>query len=60
MQKSVKKRIKVSKNGKLRRRKMGQGHFRAKKSGKQTRGKRRGLSLSSVDAKVFKKYLKKK
>ena len=39
------------------RRKMAQDHFRAKRSGKQTRNKRKGLPLSAADAKVFKKYL---
>lgn len=57
MRKSVKKRIRVTKNGKMLRRKMGQNHFRAKKSGKQIRNKRKGLSLSIPDAKVFKKYI---
>ncbi len=57
MQKSFKKRFRVTKKGKMMRRKMAQDHFRAKKSGKQIRGKRKGLPLGSSDAKVFRKYL---
>ena len=57
MQKSLKKRIRITKTGKITRRRMGQGHFRAKKSGKQIRRKRRGLFLSLPDVKVFRKQL---
>jgi ribosomal protein L35 len=57
MQKSFKKRFRVTKKGKMMRRKMAQDHFRAKKSGKQIRGKRKSLPLGSADAKVFRKYL---
>ncbi len=35
---------------------MAQDHFRAKKSGKQIRRKRKGLAMEAVDVKVFKKY----
>lgn len=35
------------------RRKMAQDHCRAKKSGKQIRNKRGGLSLNAKDAKIF-------
>ena len=57
MKKSFSKRFKITKTGKMLRRKMAQDHFRAKRSGKQTRNKRKGLPLSAADAKVFKKYL---
>jgi ribosomal protein L35 len=57
MQKSFKKRFRVTKKGKMMRRKMAQDHFRAKKSGKQIRGNRKSLPLGSADAKVFRKYL---
>lgn len=57
MSKSFKKRFKITKSGKLLRRKMGQSHFRAKRSGKQKRNKRRKLPLHDSDAKVFKKYI---
>lgn len=57
MNKSVKKRFKVTKNGKIMRRRMAQDHFRAKRTGKQTRNKRKGLALGKADSKVFKRYL---
>ena len=57
MKKSFKKRIKVTKNGKMVRRKMAQNHFRAKRSGKQKRNKRRTVLLTSPDVRVFRKYL---
>ncbi len=53
MRKSISKRIRVTKRGKFIRRKMAQDHFRAKKSGKQIRKKRGGLSLTLKDAKIF-------
>ena len=57
MQKSYKKRFKITKTGKIMRRRMAQDHFRAKKTGSQIRKKRKGLSLSKSDAKVFRKHL---
>ncbi|HOB89770.1 MAG TPA: 50S ribosomal protein L35 [Candidatus Colwellbacteria bacterium] len=57
MRKTVGKRIKVTKTGKLIRRKMSQSHFRAKKSGKAIRAKRPAVKVSKVDIKTFKKYL---
>ncbi len=36
---------------------MAQDHFRAKRTGKQTRNKRKGLALGAADVKIFKKYL---
>ncbi|MBI3046158.1 MAG: 50S ribosomal protein L35 [Candidatus Harrisonbacteria bacterium] len=58
MRKSFSKRIRVTKTGKMLRRRMAQDHFRAKRTGKQTRNKRKGLSLGQSDVKVFQKYLK--
>ena len=58
MKKSFSKRIKITSTGKMLRRRMAQDHFRAKRTGKQTRNKRRGLSLDQSDVKVFQKYLK--
>lgn len=55
--KSVAKRIRVTKNGKMMRRKMSQGHCRAKKSGKQLHRKRVPQALQAMDAKVFFRYL---
>jgi ribosomal protein L35 len=57
MRKTVGKRIKITKTGKLIRRKMAQSHFRAKKSGTAIRGKRIDVQVSKVDIKTFKKYL---
>jgi len=57
MQHSIKKRVRITKNGKVMRRKMAQDHFRAKRTGKQTRQKRKGASLEPMDAKVFKKLI---
>jgi len=57
MRKSFKKRFKVTKNGKFIRRKMGQDHNRAKRSGKQARNKKNSLPLEPADVKVFRKYL---
>jgi ribosomal protein L35 len=57
MKKSFKKRFRVTKTGKLLRRRMAQDHFRAKKSGKQIRRKRKGLAMEAVDVKVLRKYI---
>lgn len=54
---SVSDRIKVTKTGKLIRRKMGVGHFRAKKSKDEIRRKEFGSVISKPDKKVLvKKY----
>lgn len=57
MRKSFSKRLKITKTGKMLRRRMAQDHFRAKKSGKQIRHKRGTLSLSQSDVRVFRKHL---
>lgn len=57
--KSVKKRFKITKNGKVLRRLSGQDHFRAKKSGKQIRQKRKWVEVSKPLAKRVKKLIKK-
>src|SRR3989344_5359769 len=51
MRKSFKKRFRVTKTGKMIRRRMNQDHNRAKRTGKQTRNKRKGLSLGPADTK---------
>ncbi len=56
-QKSVVKRIRVTKTGKLMRRKMAQNHCRAKKRGVQLHRKRVPKALDSMDAKGMIKYL---
>lgn len=57
MRKSIGNRIKVTKTGKFLRRKMGQVHFRAKKTGKQMRGKKGSLLVDTVDFNMFRKYV---
>ncbi|OHB23258.1 MAG: hypothetical protein A2939_02245 [Parcubacteria group bacterium RIFCSPLOWO2_01_FULL_48_18] len=56
-QKSVAKRIKITKRGKLLRRPMGIDHFKTRKTSKALRAKRRSLQIHGADAKAFKKYL---
>ncbi|MDP3999559.1 MAG: 50S ribosomal protein L35 [bacterium] len=51
------KRFKVTPTGKILHRKMGQGHFRAKKSSKQIRGKRGTSSYAPSVAKLLQKVL---
>lgn len=46
--KTVSKRFKKTKSGKLLKRKGGQGHFNSRESGKVTRNKRRDLEVSAV------------
>jgi ribosomal protein L35 len=45
VKKSVSKRIRITKNGKIVRRPMGVNHFRTRKSTKNVRSKRKTLSL---------------
>lgn len=56
--KSIKKRFKITKTGKVLRRAIGQDHNRAKKSGKAKRRMRKWVALSKVDAKKIKQLLK--
>lgn len=44
--KTIAKRVKLTKSGKLLKRKNGQDHFNSRESGKVTRNKRRDLSVS--------------
>lgn len=57
MKKSVSKRIKVTKTGKLIRRVMAQDHFKSKHPGSRTRAKRQTTFMSGKFAKVFSRYL---
>ncbi len=57
--KSIKKRFKITKKGKVLRRPAGQDHFRAKKSGKRKRKLRKWVEVSAGEAKRIKKELKK-
>ena len=45
MSKSVSKRIRITKNGKIVRRPMAVDHFRTRKNGKGIQGKRKSMSL---------------
>ncbi len=56
--KSIKKRFKITKTGKVLRRAIGQDHYRAKKSGKKKRETRKWVLVARVDAKKIKKLLK--
>lgn len=56
--KSISKRFKLTKSGKVKKIKQGQNHFNAKETGKKTRNKRRDLTLSSADAKIIKRLMK--
>lgn len=56
--KSIKKRFKITKTGKVLRRAIGQDHYRAKKSGKKKRETRKWVLLSKVDAKKIKKLIR--
>jgi ribosomal protein L35 len=55
MKKSISSRIKITKTGKILRRRMGQSHFLAKKSGNQIkRGK--GFNQLNFGRKIVRKY----
>ena len=55
--KSLSKRFKVTKTGKILRRATGQDHFRAKKSGNTKRAKRKWVEVSKPEAKKIKKLI---
>ncbi|MCD6270943.1 50S ribosomal protein L35 [bacterium] len=55
--KSILKRFKITKTGKVLRRATGQNHFRAKKPGKLKREKRKWVELSKDEAKIIKRFL---
>ncbi|MBU0476429.1 50S ribosomal protein L35 [Patescibacteria group bacterium] len=56
--KSITKRFKITKTGKVLRRQTGQDHYRAKKSGEYKRGKRKLVLVSKPEAKKIKKLMK--
>ncbi len=56
--KSITKRFRVTKTGKLLRRSTGLDHYRAKKSGKKIRKSRKWVRVSEAEAKKIKKLLK--
>ncbi|MFC1789678.1 50S ribosomal protein L35 [Patescibacteria group bacterium] len=53
--KSILKRFKITKNGKVLRRPVGQDHLRAKKSGKKIRKSRKWILVPKSEAKKIKK-----
>ena len=55
--KSIKKRFKITKTGKVLRRPSGQDHYRAKKSGNQIRKKRKWVKVSTSESKRIKKLI---
>jgi ribosomal protein L35 len=57
MRKSVSKRIKVTKSGKLLRRQVAIDHFRAKKSGTKIQSKRNQRTIAKGYEKIIKGYL---
>jgi len=56
--KSIKKRFRITRTGKILRRATGQDHFRAKKTGKKIRRTRKWIEVSKPLAKKIKKFLK--
>jgi large subunit ribosomal protein L35 len=56
--KSIIKRFKVTKSGKILRRPTGLDHYRAKKSGKKIRQSRKMIQLSKAEEKKIKKLLR--
>jgi large subunit ribosomal protein L35 len=55
--KSITKRFKITKTGKLLRRPSGLDHYRAKKSGKRIRKSRKWVEVSKFEAKKIKKLI---
>ncbi len=57
MRKSITKRFKITKTGKVLRRATGLNHYRAKKTGEQVRKSRKWIEVPKVDSKKIKKLL---
>lgn len=55
--KTVAKRVKITKTGKLLKRKGGQDHFNARESGKVTRNKRRDIAVSESYVRNLKQFM---
>ena len=55
--KSLTKRFRITKNGKVLRRLTGQNHFRMKKSSKERSKKRKWVLMSKPEAKVIKRLM---
>ena len=56
--KSIAKRFKITKSGKVLRRRTGLDHYRAKKSGKKIRKSRKLIEVSKPEAKKIKKMMR--
>ena len=56
-QKSILKRFKITKNGKILRRQAGQNHFRAKKTGNKKMALRKLVELSVPESKIIRRVL---
>ena len=56
--KSISKRFKITKSGKVKKLAGGKNHFNTKETSKRTRNKRRDLTLSKSYARVIKKIIK--
>ena len=57
--KATVKRFRVTKTGKVMKRKAGQGHFNSGERGKTTRQKRRDIPMSKVQTKTIKRLIQK-
>ena len=57
IRKSILKRFKITKTGKVLRRPVGLDHYRAKLSGKKRRQSRKWVEVSKSEAKIIKKFL---
>ena len=57
MRKSITKRFKVTKTGKVLRRVTGLDHYRAKKTGEKIRKSRKWITVSKAESKKIKKLL---
>jgi len=57
IRKSIKKRFKITKTGKVLRRATGLNHYRSKKTGEKVRKSRKWVEVSGVDSKKIKKLL---
>jgi len=57
MRKSILKRFKFTKTGKIMRRAVGLDHYRAKKTGEKIRKSRKWVLVSKSERKAIKKYL---
>jgi len=58
--KALAKRFKLTKGGKLLKRKAGQGHFNSRENGKTRRSKRRNVSMPTSMTKAVKNLLEKR